>query len=201
MASYDLQRTVAPAALLSLAEIKSHLRITDNQHDAQLLQMRLAATQRFDGDNGTLNRALMSQTWRLTLDAFPLPGVGLRLPLPPTQSIVDIKYDDEDDAEQTVTSTNYQLSTRLGRSSLILTPSGSWPAAVSDNAGVVRIDFLAGYGSMSDVPAAIHAAALLAIGWLWAHRDEYTDGKVEKNPVVASLTNPYKVDAFGLDVV
>lgn len=201
MASYDLQRTAAPAALLSLAEIKSHLGITDNQHDAQLLQMRLASASRLDGVDGTLNRALMSQTWRLTLDAFPLPGVGLRLPLPPTQSIVDIKYDDADDAEQTVVSTNYQLSTRLGLTSLILTPAGSWPAAVSDNAGVVRITFLAGYGSMSDVPAAIHAASLLQVGWLWEHRDEFIDGSVAKNPVVENLTNPYKVDAFGLDVV
>lgn len=196
---YKLERLTTPKALLALAEIKAHLRVTGTDEDAHLANLALIATAHLEGPDGYLNRALPTQNWRLTLGCFP-GGNGLRIPLPPTASIVSVKYDDTGDAEQTVATTVYELKTRHGRSTLVLQAGEAWPGSVKDAPGAVRVEFTAGYGEASDVPAAIRMAVLLMVGSLYGVRETVmTATIVAENPALQALLEPYRVDAWGVD--
>lgn len=151
----------APASAnpaVTLEELKAYLAIdplvTD---DDDLLKHNIAAiTATLDGPRGLLNRALINQSWKLELDEFPTgTNDKIELPLPPTQSITSVKYDDSDGNEQTlVADTDYYI-TKLGATTeqTQIHPIDGWPAA-RDRAGAVRVEFVAGYGDNdSDIPA------------------------------------------------
>lgn len=77
-----------PGDLLSLEEVKAHLRVDHNDEDAQIAAMILAAVGHLDGWRGILGRAIMPQVWRETFD-----GSGpYRLSLPDI-SAVTVKAD------------------------------------------------------------------------------------------------------------
>ncbi|WDI31597.1 hypothetical protein PUV54_00115 [Hyphococcus flavus] len=200
MKTYSLTRTTAPAApFLSLDEIRTHLRIVTGDDDALLTALYYAVEGHLDGPDGVLNRALMTQEWTLTIDCFP--GVcGLRLPLAPTVSVDSVTYTDDDDQEQTVASSVYQISERHDRSTLLLAPGQSWPGDLSEARGAVSIAFTCGYGAASDVPHPIRAAALLMIGWLFENRESaMIGGAITENPAVKNLLRPFRVDQWGFD--
>ena len=165
-----LERITAPAsALLTLDEIKAHLRVDTANEDAYISSLALAADAHFDGYAGTLGRALITQTWELRLDAFP--SAKVKLPLPPLQSVTSVKYIDTASVEQTVVTTVYQVVTGGTSGGFIKLADGqSWPADLKNESDAVRIRFVAGYGAASDVPApmppdiADHVAAVALLG-------------------------------------
>lgn len=197
--SYKLTRIAAPKRLLTLAEIRAHLRVTGSDDDAYIASIAGAVIDHMEGPEGVLGRALMSQQWRVTVDAFPRSS-GMRLPLPPTISIDAVKYVDTASVLQTVAANTYQLVETQGRARLMLAPAKSWPGDINQAAGSVQVEFTAGYGEASDVPSSIKAAALLSIGWLYERREGSITGTiVAANPAVKALLNPHIVDAYGLD--
>lgn len=60
--------TAATALAVSLVEAKEHLRVTESTEDTLITAMITAATEVAEQITG---RAIMPQTWELTLDAFP----------------------------------------------------------------------------------------------------------------------------------
>ncbi|RUM40311.1 MAG: hypothetical protein DSY80_10440, partial [Desulfocapsa sp.] len=60
---------ITPAASepLTLAEVKDHLRILDNDQDTLLSSLITAATSYLDTRHGILGRALITQTWEMRL--------------------------------------------------------------------------------------------------------------------------------------
>src|SRR4051794_4125579 len=117
-----LVRTAAPAAFLDLDEVKLHLRVdADNTAEDTLIQLYLDAA--VDAIEGHLHRAILEQTWKLTLDEFPrgcysrmagwysgyphtwpasergpssslAPDLRIRLPRPSLIDVVSVKYFD-----------------------------------------------------------------------------------------------------------
>ncbi len=126
---------------------------------------------------GYQNRALCTQTWELVLDDWPSDDY-LEIPLPPLQSITDIKYKDTSGVESTLAATNYitDIDSFLGR--VVLAYGCSWPSVDLYPAGGIRIKFVAGYGLAADVPQTTKQALLLLIGFWYANRESVNIGNI-----------------------
>lgn len=188
-------RLITPPAVepVSLEEVKAHLRIADDDSDTLLPIYIAAARQWIDGNDGWLGRALVSQTWELTLDEFPTSEI--RLPLPPVQSVTSVKYDDGDGIEQAIDSADYYLDTTGGVGWVVPLANVSWPATLA-GVNTVRVRFVAGYATAADVPAPIRAAILLMVGHLFANREAVMSGPndIRQLPLgVDALLAPYRV--------
>lgn len=116
----------------------------------------------------------------------------IEIPLPPLQSVTFLKYYDENNAQQTLVNTRYQVDTVSEPARLIIDTAG-WPNIYS-RANAVTVEFVCGYGvAGSDVPASLRAAMLLHIGDLFENRQNGQAQEVYQNPAYDSLTYPYRV--------
>jgi uncharacterized phiE125 gp8 family phage protein len=191
-----LHLVAAPAALpLSLAELKAHLRVTDDAEDALIVGYLRAAVGAIDGAAGWLGRALITQTWRMDLDAWPACET-IQIPLPPCRTVDLVTYVDEDGSTQSIV--DYQVY-GLG---------GSWPARVAHAYGsrwpgtrrqgdAISVTFTAGYGdSWNDVPEPVRAAILMMVTDLFEHRGSFISGsgfdKLQPSDTVQALLMPFR---------
>jgi uncharacterized phiE125 gp8 family phage protein len=183
-----LVRTVAPAAEpVSVAEAKEHLRVDDTSNDTLIGVLIAAARESVEGMTG---RALVTQTWRLTLDAFPCDTL-IRLPRPNLLTVTSVAYVDENGDPQTWDSANYVVDTASLPGALRLAYDVDWPTTRTQP-NAVTITYTAGYGLAAAVPSAIKAAVLLMVGDLFANREGQIVGTiVAANPTVAALLAPY----------
>ena len=159
---------------VTLAEVKAHIRVDHTDEDARIGDFIRAATQRFDGRDGSLGCCLITQTWELVLDAFPRREIGLDLW--PIQSVLSVSYDDPEGVAQTVAPANYVVD-KASRPGWIVPVKGfSWPATL-DAINVVRIRFRAGFGdNPGDVPEPIRTAIKMRVGHLYEHRESVIIG-------------------------
>lgn len=146
--------TVEP---ITIAEAKTHLRVTDSGEDDRIAALIAAAREEAETITG---RAFITQTWRLTLDRFPLCG-PIELPRAPLQSITSITYVDSDGASQTWA--NYRVSTNSEPGRVEPAYNEVWPT-IRDVTEAATITYVAGYGDTSrDVPNGIKNALLLMV--------------------------------------
>ena len=173
-----LRLIAAPAVLpLTLAETKEHLRVDDTDSDNLITTYIEAATSYVDAEYGYLGRALVTQTWELVIDGFPLHEI--KVPLPPLQSVVSVRYDDTAGDEQTLPADQYYVDD-ASEPAWIVAASGGWPTGVLDALNSVRVRFVAGYDPTTDsppdlranIPRAIKQAMLLLIGSFYEHREQ-----------------------------
>lgn len=73
--------TEPTADVVSLSDVKAHLRVTHNDEDDLIAALIAAATAYLDGWSGVLGRCIREQTWRVTLDepgdyVLPMPDVS-----------------------------------------------------------------------------------------------------------------------------
>lgn len=184
---------LTPPALepVSLAEAKAHLRIDAADEDAVLSRVIAAAREHLER---SLGRALLAQSWRYTLDAWP-SGYAVGLPLAPVQSVDSVKVYAQDDSSTTLPVGSYLLDGLGAPARLIRRGAQAWPAATRAGNGV-EINFTAGHGSApTDVPAALRVALLLLAAHWFEHREVVEpQGAVAPMPMmVADLIGPYRV--------
>src|SRR5690242_9969899 len=100
---------LTPAAVkpISLSEAKAHLRVDGNGEDT-LIQLLLDAA--IDAVEQDTHRALLEQTWELTLDEFP-SCEPLRLPRPNLMSVESIHYVDVSGVTQLLDPDEYVVET------------------------------------------------------------------------------------------
>jgi uncharacterized phiE125 gp8 family phage protein len=184
-------RTVAPAnVFVSLDEVKAHCRVDFDDDDAMLSALTQAATDFLDGWAGILGRCLISQTWRV--DVYDWVG-DIRMPFPDVQSVT-VKYFDADNAEQTVSSSLYELLEDHRGSFVRFLDAFTEPAIYDDRSDAIQITLVAGYGdNISDVPQAIRQAALLLIGHWYESREAGSVKAIKEVPMaVDALTKIYR---------
>src|SRR5262245_32745258 len=170
--------TVEP---LTLAETKQHLRVDHDDDDDLIAAYIAAAVSYCDGEYGFLGRALVTQTWELVLDNFPLHEI--KIPLPPLQSVESIKYDDSAGDEQVVATDSYWVDA-ASEPGWIVPATAGWPTAVLDAVNSVRVRFVAGYDPTTDsppdyranVPRAVKQAMLLQVGQFYQQREDVVIG-------------------------
>ncbi len=183
-----LKLITAPATEpVTSTEAKSHLRVDTTADDTLIGTLITAARQHVEAH---LRRALITQTWELVTDAFPVGDV-LRLPLPPLVSVTSIKYTDEDGAESTFSSGLYVVDTDSTKGRVVLKNGEAWPSVTLAAANGVRVRYVAGYGEASAVPRPIRQAILLLIGTMYENRESVL---VAQGVTVAQLT-------FGVDAL
>lgn len=147
---------------VTLADVKAQLKVETTDDDGVISGLIAAVTDKRDGWTGTLGRCLVTQTWRATYDRFWRAPVGLRLPLLPVQSIAAITYYDENGAVQTLSAARYSLLANASGYFVQPAYGASWPD-VQHRVDAVTVDFVAGYGDASAVPARIKQAITMEV--------------------------------------
>lgn len=153
--------------ILSVALLKKNLRITNTAEDDIAEACILAAYNFLDGAvDGWLNRAILTQTWKLRLPGFKrrifnkdrfgavaYEWVGtniITLPLPPLQSVTSVKYM-VDGTLETLDTDAYSVVTSTLFGTVQLASNTAWPTGLDDHPEAVEIEFVCGYGDHTDV--------------------------------------------------
>lgn len=152
-------KLITPSTLepVTLQEAKAHLKVTSNDEDT-LIQMYLnAAIKRVENYRQSV---VMSSEWELYLKIWP---TSANLQKHPVTAINSVKYYDDNNTLQTVTSSNYRLQDfrvpcRIEFDSDFDTPS------TYDREYPIVVNFQAGYLAASSVDAVIKHVCLLELG-------------------------------------
>lgn len=180
-AEFDLEMVSTSQPVLSLELAKMHLRIEDvggdedyqAQVDAELQDMIDAVQQYVDGPDGVLGRALLAQSWKLYLDAWPRDNQGggrlaptIQIPLRPLRAITSIAYIDPAGSAQTLDPSAYQVLD--GERAAICAAYGAGFPLVRRQPRAITITFSAGYDA---APRPIVSAMKLMLGDLYVNRE------------------------------
>jgi uncharacterized phiE125 gp8 family phage protein len=185
--------------VLTLDEIKAHLRIDDDE-DQLLATYRAAAIGNIDGRDGWLGRALGEQVWDVKLGSFP--DYAIWLPLPPLIAVTSITYYDAGDVLQTMAAgTNYLVGGAGGQGKAWIIPADdkTWPST-SARPESVTVRIACGYeagGSpaVSTLPAPIKVALLRMIGSMHEQREDIVVGVTAQRlpSAIQALLAPLRV--------
>ena len=104
-------------------------------------------------------RAFISQTWAVTLDAFPVAPRGgpgaIQLAKSPVIGVDHVKFYDVEGVQRTLSPADYQVDDVSEPGYVVPAPGKAWPATAA-RINAVEVQYVAGYGpSPDDVPAAI----------------------------------------------
>lgn len=186
-----LKRLSAPGEEpVTLSEATAHCRVDGGDEDFLFSNILIPAAR--EAAEHRTGRVLVTQRWELTLDAFPLAAI--EVPRPPLQTVQRLRYIDPEGAEQILAEGAYSVHTSALIGLIAPAPATRWPAT-RDQLEAVTIEFTAGYGDASDVPAGLKAWMLLAIGTLYERRESLAQGQVVELPggFWERLLDPYIV--------
>lgn len=169
---------------LTLAEAKAHLRLDGVEEQALVSACIVAARQACESYTGL---SLISQTWQLYLDRWPMGAVSL--PRPPVQTVTEVAVLDAAGGRMVLEPERYVLDRAAGPARLMRRGALSWPQP-GRTLGGIEITYRAGFGdSWNDVPAALRQGMLLAVG----HFFERREGEAGLPPAIAALWQPYRI--------
>ncbi len=185
--------TVQP---VSVPDAARQLNISHSDDDLLLEGLISSVTSYFDGSEGILGRALITQTWDLKIDCPPASDNDhINLPLPPLQSITYIKYYDVDGVLQTWASSNYTVDTGSKPGRVYPAYNKSWPET-QDIRNAMTIRMVCGYGAAgSSVPQDLKQMMLGLIAHWYENREAVS---MNMNPAqtpffVQSIIDRYKM--------
>ena len=190
----SLRLVTAPTTYpVTLAEAKAHLRVDSTDEDTLITAMITAATETAEQITG---RAIMTQTWELTLDGFPSEFELTRVPV---ASVTSVKYLDMDGVQQTLSNALYLVRTAddFGFAKVAPAYNTEWPLA-QDSFDSVAVRFVAGYANAAAVPESIKAWVKLTVSAMYENREAeaYSSRAVSttvKMSFVDGLLDRYKV--------
>ncbi|AEE98031.1 head-tail connector protein [Mahella australiensis] len=176
---------------VTLEEAKKHLRVDISDDDSLITSLIMAAREHAEA---ITRRALITQTWELSLDIWPY-GSEIIIPLPPLQKVDSIKYTDSAGVEHMLDLNICIIDTKEEPGRIVLKNEYSWPSETLQAADAVHIRFTAGYGNAGNVPQTIKQAILLMIGWWYEQRETAIIGSVAREVPMAAeaLLWPYRV--------
>lgn len=174
---------------ITLAELKTHLRIDSTNEDTYLNSLIKGAREALELK---YDLALVTQTWQIFFDNFKqyqeawwdgieyLP-VGyfsqkqIEIPKSPLQSVTHIKTYNENNVGTVFSSNNYTVLTYSGVSPsngrVVLKDGVTWPDVHRDFDGI-EIQFVAGHGSASAVPQVVKQSILEEAAYRYEHRGD-----------------------------
>lgn len=141
-----IRRTVEPASLavdLDQAKKQCEVSTSDTSHDEHLTRLIKTATANVERYT---RRALINQTWKLSLCEWPCHG-RVYLPRPPLVSISSIQYVAESGTLTSLNSSLYQVAD--DRKPAFVAPAYglTWPVVRSETVEPIEITYVAGYGA------------------------------------------------------
>lgn len=151
------------AEVLTLGEVKAHLRLDADAEDGLLVQLMATAREHLERETGL---CLLAQTLRLYLDRWPKSGV-IQILRGPVQAIEAVTVYDAEGVAQAVTLDNHLLDG-------LTRPARLWaqlPVQPGQAINGIEVDFRAGFGeSGADVPDALKRAMLMHVALMYSHR-------------------------------
>jgi uncharacterized phiE125 gp8 family phage protein len=153
---------------VSRAEAKLHCRVPAavTAEDDTFDEMISAAVAHLDGWHGVLGRCLVTQRWR---QDYPDWRPVLHLPFPDVAAAsVVVSYRDEDNVEQTVSDTLYEVIEGLRGPAVHFLDDFTDPSVYDDKAYPVSIAFDAGFGDAAAVPPDLKLLIKQMVStWYW----------------------------------
>lgn len=144
---------------VSVAEAKSYLRVETGDDDAVIASLIAAARSHVEA---MTRRAMIAQTWRTVLDAWP-PDGRLRLRTGPVRALIAARVFDTGGNASTIDPATFVLDKATD---VVASPAWALPQPGRATAGI-ELDIQLGYGTAaSDVPDALrHAIRVLVAHW------------------------------------
>jgi len=172
---------------LTRAEAKAFLRVETDAEDTLIDALIAAARRHVEAESG---RILMDQTWRFSLDRWPLRGI-IPAPVAPVRTILEVTVAAADGTPVALPEGVLALVGDRAPALIRVSPAQVWAPLVSH--GGIVITLAAGYGPLADdVPADLVQAVRLMLAHLYEHRDG--PGDATALPAAArALIAPYRV--------
>jgi uncharacterized phiE125 gp8 family phage protein len=184
-------KTAATDRVADLATLKRQCRIADGVDDEDaLLDVYAGAAERWV--ESYTGRALRTQTWQASVEAFPR-----RLWLPraaPLQAVSFVKYYDTSNVLQTLSASVYTVPAFGEPAWLELAYGQVWPS-VYDRADAVRVEYDCGWADAAAVPPSLVQAVLLLVGHYYENRENSISGTITGSIEMAAeaLCAPHRV--------
>ncbi|WP_423068496.1 head-tail connector protein [Devosia sp. CN2-171] len=145
---------------VSLAETKAFLRLDGVAEDGLVASLIAAARLHVEAVTG---RALVRQSWRVVLDAWP---DELRVPVSPVIEVTTARAFDEQDDEHELDVDAIQIA----GDRLLLPATMDGMQVLRPRLGI-ELDYVAGFGDAGDVPPDLKQAVLALVAHWFEHRD------------------------------
>lgn len=184
----------APASEpVSLAEVKSFLRLTGSDEDS-ILELLVKASREYA--EVFTGRQCITSTWDYSIDE--ICGTEILLPRSPLQSITSFKYYDTANALQTLSVTEYVVDNSQCPPKITEADGYYWPTTM-DRANAVVIRGVYGYTAASLVPASLRLAILQLVAHFYENRETIYAGTIISGKVpigLESLLYSLKVQTY-----
>lgn len=146
----DLETVSGPTKtaldVVSVAEMKGHLRITGDALNQEIVAAIEEAVDKLDGRDGELNRTILPRQYRRFFNRFPCNSGVIRLPYPPLISVDMVTYDNGDSPMPLVDAGTYHVAEVDMIPQIQLSASGVlWPTWSPYNPRSVAVTYTAGY--------------------------------------------------------
>ena len=172
---------------ISVADAKAHMRLDSGAEDALIASLILTSRLHLET---ALSLALITQTWTLSLDAWPPASVIF--PIRPVLSIIAARVLSAASVATTLAASDYLLDGSGLKPRLVRTGM-AWPQP-GKAANGVEIVFTAGFGpAATDVPQPVRHALLMLVAHWYEHRDPIEIGSPASSipKAVSDLMMPY----------
>jgi uncharacterized phiE125 gp8 family phage protein len=171
---------------VSLFEAKNWLRLSNSDEDVLVQALITSARLVVEASAGVL---MISQTWRLSEDQWPVSG-ALVLPLRPIASVDAIRVVDGQGNAAILPQQDYQADVPAMNGRLQFLKA---PLAPGQKLSGIQIDVTAGFGAAAaDVPAPLRQAILLLVArWFENRGDAAEDGRALPREI-ASLVSSWR---------
>ncbi len=164
---------------VALQDLKDHLRVDGDAEDGVIAAALASAVRAIEARAGL---AIMTQVWRLTLDAAP--AETLILPIAPVTSLDAVTV-----SGAAVSLSAYEFAPGAPAK---LRPAAPWPAP-ANRIGDVVIDFTAGFASADDIPASLTQAVKMLAAHFYENREGAVAARVYSLPRgVDALIAPWR---------
>ncbi len=158
----NIERTASPVnSAVTDALVEQQLFLDSGESPLLVANAIASATDFVERDT---DRSLITQTWTMTLDQFPINrGETIYIPKGKIQSITSLAYIDGDGAPQTLDENTDFTVTSIGTENRVI-PIGGWPSTSTDLNDVVTLVWISGYGDDdTDIPGWAKRAVLLKV--------------------------------------
>jgi uncharacterized phiE125 gp8 family phage protein len=152
---------------VTLEEAKTHLRLLSSDLDEHVASLLEAAVEYCETVCGRSLR--VSHTLTQKYDGWPLT---VHFDRHPVTAITSVTYYDDDDATQTVSSSNYRLIASSEAAAFLEFDDDFTLPTLSDRSDAVIVTYTAGYATLADVPHRAKAAINMKLAELFGNLDE-----------------------------
>ncbi len=185
---------------VTVTEQKLFAKIDTAADDVLIAAMNTAARQTIER---CLALSFVDTTFTLSFDQFPTDidcNLGRRffeIYRTPLSSVTSIQYQDEDDATQTLATTEFDVDTLKQPARIVQAENVTWPNTFS-KPNAVTVTFVAGYGvDATFVPEQTKQLIQLLFAHWYEHRESMSDRQWSEIPwTIQNLINQQRIQVF-----